>query len=307
MECNIFISCFNSYSITKDGKVYSKYEDKYLDVKVKNGFNEVLFSIGTGKNRITQWFRVDWLVALRFIPNPEGYNFIKHKNGINTDDNYTNLEWKQYCTEETCKELKGYRGKYIITNTGKIYNNFLGVEMKSRLIRGYPHVGLRIFDGETSAQKLFKVHRLVAEYFIPNPNNYPIVNHKDGNKQNAHYTNLEWCSYKDNTIHAVKTGLTKTSWTKELARVAITLIEDYDYSSSEVAELLHKSKQSVRYLYQQGYKNLGLIVNNNFVKKTSKYRKSKEVPNYYMQYITQLLKDNTVLNIENKSSIQCND
>lgn len=307
MECNIFISCFNSYSITKDGKVYSKYENKYLDVKVKNGFNEVLFSFGTGKERMVQWFRVDWLVALRFIPNPNGFNFIKHKNGINTDDNYSNLEWKQYCTEEECKEIDGYRGKYIITNTGKVYNNFLGIEMKTRLIQGYPHVGLRVFDGETSIQKLYKVHRLVAQYFIPNPNNLPVVNHIDGNKQNAHYTNLEWCSYKENSVHAIKTGLTKTSWTKELARVAITLIEDYDFSSLEVANLLNKSKSGVLYLYQYGYKNLGLTVKNNFVKKTSKYRKSKEIPDYYKQYITQLLKDNTVLNTENKSSVQCND
>lgn len=307
MDSNMFISCFNSYSITKDGKVYSKYENKYLDVKVKNGFNEVLFSLGTGKERMTQWFRMDWLVALRYIPNPNGFNFIKHKNGINTDDSVDNLEWKQYCTDEPCKEINGYRGKYIITNTGKVYNNFIGKEMKFRLIQGYPHVGLRVFDGKISTQKLYKIHRLVAEYFIPNPNNYPIVNHIDGNKQNSNYLNLEWCTYKQNSEHAVKTGLCKSTWTKELGRVAITLIEDYDFSMSEVADLLNKSKSTVMYLYQRGYENLGLTVNNKFVKKTSKYKKSKELPEYYKKYIIQLLKDNTVLNIENKGSIQCND
>lgn len=307
MDCNIFISCFNSYSITKDGKVYSKYENKYLDIKSKNGFNEVLFSFGTGKERFTQWFRIDWLVALRYIPNPNGYNFINHRNGINTDDNYLNLEWRQYCTDEPCEEIQGYRGKYIITNSGKVYNNFLGIEMKPRLIAGYPHVGLRVFDGEKSTQKLFKVHRLVAEYFIPNPNNYPVVNHIDGDKQNSHYTNLEWCSYKQNSVHAVKTGLVKTTWTRELGRVAITLIEDYNYSSSEVAKLLGKTKSTVMYLYQRGYKNLGLTVNNSFVRKTSKHIKSKKLPEYYKNYITQLLKDNTVLNTESKGSVQCND
>ena len=53
------------------------------------------------------------------------------------------------------------------------------------------------------------IHRLVAEEYIPNPNNYPIVNHLDGDKQNNHYTNLEWCTQKDNIIHSWKNGFSK--------------------------------------------------------------------------------------------------
>lgn len=51
------------------------------------------------------------------------------------------------------------------------------------------------------------VHRLVAEAFIPNPNNLPEVNHLDGNKANNNSTNLEWASYSENNIHAVYSGL----------------------------------------------------------------------------------------------------
>lgn len=307
MNCNVFISCFNNYSITKDGKIYSKYENKFLNTYERDGYNEVLFSFGTGKERFTQWFRVDWLVALRYVLNPEGYNFIKHIDSNTLNDNVNNLLWTKYCTDEECKEIKGYRGKYIITSSGKVFNNFTGSLMKPRLIQGYPHVGLRNYDGVTSTQKLYKVHRLVAEYFIPNPNNKPFVNHIDGNKTNSDVSNLEWATAQENCNHAVKTGLTKTSWNKELGRVAITLIEDYKWSSSEVAELLNKSKSSILYLYQKGYKNLGLTVKNDFVKKTSKYEKSIDIPDYYKQYITSLLKDNTVLNKETKESLQCND
>lgn len=307
MNCNVFISCYHSYSITPEGEVYSKYLDTYLKKYIRDGYYEVLFSFGTGKERLEQWLRVDWLVAMHYLINPNNYAHIKHLDGNPLNNNINNLKWVPFCTEENAKDIIGYRGKYIITDTGKVFNNYTGQLMKTRLIQGYPHVGLRVFDGKESKQKLFKVHRLVAEYFVSNPNNYPIVNHKDGNKLNAKASNLEWTTPKGNVDHAVRTGLIKASWTKELGAIAITLIEDYNWSSSEVANLLGKTKNSIRYLYQKGYINLGLTINNQFVRKTSKYEKSLEIPEYYRQYITNLLKDNTVLNEENKSSSQCND
>lgn len=51
------------------------------------------------------------------------------------------------------------------------------------------------------------IHRLLAQYFLPNPNNKPQINHIDGNKQNNCLSNLEWVTAKENAQHAVQTGL----------------------------------------------------------------------------------------------------
>lgn len=58
----------------------------------------------------------------------------------------------------------------------------------------------------SEGRKSYTGHKIVALHFVSNPNNYPIINHRDCNKQNNYFENLEWCTYKYNHAHAVKNG-----------------------------------------------------------------------------------------------------
>lgn len=90
--------------------------------------------------------------------------------------------------------------QYIIYPDGRVWSNKRNRFLSQSISHGYPVVGLRI-DKKT---KIYFVHRLVAETFIPNPNNYPVVNHIDENRKNNNYSNLEWVTYEQNDNHGTR-------------------------------------------------------------------------------------------------------
>lgn len=91
-------------------------------------------------------------------------------------------------TAEEIKQIEGYEG-YFVSNTGKVFSK--GKELRQYEIGGH----LCVYLYRNSAREKAYVHRLVAQAFIPNPNDYPVVNHKDENGLNNHYLNLEWCTH----------------------------------------------------------------------------------------------------------------
>jgi hypothetical protein len=104
------------------------------------------------------------------------------------------------------KQIEGYSGLYEIDIDGNIYSHHLH---KERLLKpGLMTSGYKmIFLKKDKKAKMFSIHRLLAIHFIPNPNNLPQVNHKDGNKLNNSIDNLEWCTQSHNIQHAYDTGL----------------------------------------------------------------------------------------------------
>ncbi len=111
-------------------------------------------------------------------------------------------------------DVVGHRNQYEVSSCGRIRSKdragINGRKLKAREIKqrvtrdGYYTVSLGATQVE---QKQCVVHRLVAIAFIPNPENKPQVNHKDGDKLNNSVDNLEWCTASENMIHAHKTGL----------------------------------------------------------------------------------------------------
>ena len=114
--------------------------------------------------------------------------------------------------EEEWRDIEGYEGRYQVSNLGRI-RSFKGQYSKNKIIilklcinnRGYSVVSL----SKNNKHKSYKVHRLVAQAFIPKIDNKSQINHINGNKQDNRVSNLEWCTYSENMYHAWETGLNK--------------------------------------------------------------------------------------------------
>ena len=106
---------------------------------------------------------------------------------------------------EVIKEIKGFEGRYTISNLGIVRSLLTGKEMKPYITKaGYARINLRY--AKCRDYKSLLVHRLVAMNFIPNPNKYLEINHKDCNRANNKVTNLEWCTRNENIKHSFELG-----------------------------------------------------------------------------------------------------
>lgn len=133
---------------------------------------------------------------------------------------------------EKWKDIPGYQGLYRISNYGRVLllerewitARWLTRHRPKRIAKQSASTNYyRVTLTKNGKQKSTDVHRLVAEAFIPNPENKRTVNHKDGNKLNNHISNLEWATYSENAKHAFRTNLRNQDGSKNPYSVTIEI------------------------------------------------------------------------------------
>jgi hypothetical protein len=145
------------------------------------------------------------------------------------------------------KPIVGFEGCYVVTSDGRIFSVRNGKYRERKLAMdrgGYLVVSL----WANNKNKQFKVHRLVAEAFIPNLKNKRCVNHKDGDKQNNSISNLEWVTHGENKHHAFSV-LGERHWMKDkhgALCIHHKVVEQIDPNTQEVIAVYNGAQEAYR-------------------------------------------------------------
>lgn len=136
------------------------------------------------------------------------------------------------------KDIKGFEGFYAATEDGRVWSyrrkKFINATINNT---GYYTVSLCV----NSTRKTFLLHRLMAETFLNNPENYPIVNHKDENKYNNCIDNLEWCSYSYNNSYGKAAEDRKEKKSKKVYCIELDKTFDSQKEAEKELDIKHIS------------------------------------------------------------------
>ena len=153
--------------------------------------------------------------------------------------------------------VKDYEGAYEVNEIGEVFSLDRTVMGKDGVLYPFkerklavtinPQTGYKTYslwrDGKGTT---FTAHRLVATAFVNNPEGYTVVNHLDGDKLNNHYTNLEWCTAANNTLHAIDTGLRR--YTNRLSYEEFVECLDCIIAGETYAELCERIPYKVPFI-----------------------------------------------------------
>lgn len=170
---------------------------------------------------------------------------------------------------EEWRDCIGFEGCYAVSNLGRVksldrvlkHKTHGTWHIKERLLKpGYvgpgKYLGVSFHLGNGEMEN-HKVHRLVAEAFIPKVEGKDFINHIDGNKQNNTVENLEWCTPKENSDHAWRTGLCKNVITCK-ARAVVNVETDEHFSSiAEAEQAYHVASGAIQHAIRRGTRSCG--------------------------------------------------
>ena len=146
-------------------------------------------------------------------------------------------------SNEIWRDIAGYEGLYKVSTEGNIKSI-----KRNKLLSLYTnHGGYKKVDlCKNNTRKHYSVHRLVAQAFIPNPDNLPQVNHKDEDKSNNCVSNLEWITHKDNCIYGTRLERMSKTRSKPIIQLSLdgTFIREWD-STREAAKFIGCFRQNI--------------------------------------------------------------
>ena len=181
---------------------------------------------------------------------------------------------------EEWKPIIDYENLYMISNLGrvkKLENQVTQKDLKGNIYtRTFPEKILKERNNKTdyitvglntnSTSKTFRIHRLVAIHFIPNPENKPEVNHINGIKSDNRLENLEWCTSAENSKHALETELTKIQYGSETTNSKLTekevleirkLKETTNMTSTEIGKLFGVNQPAIsKIIHRKTWKHI---------------------------------------------------
>lgn len=159
--------------------------------------------------------------------------------------------------KEIWKDVKEFEGLYQVSNFGRVKSLNYNHTGKGRVLNPYVdntgYCQVSLYKNGKMYQK--QIHRFVAETFIPNPNNLECVNHINGIKTDNRIENLEWCTRKENIIHALKNGLKKEYCTKKKPIHCLELNIEFE-SMSEAARYFNCSYSAIQHTLKGKTKQL---------------------------------------------------
>lgn len=237
------VTGFPNYEISNTGKIDKIGITKRIPVKVNSRGNYVYASLSYAPYKSRQ-VNVKWILNQCFSDH------------IYSDESVDNLEG------EVWKDVVGWEDSYEVSNLGRIRTKNrlrkgkndsdaqVSVHIKESYIDadGYERISLY----QDSKTKLAGVHRLVAEAFIPNPDNLPQVNHIDGDKSNNNSNNLQWVTNEQNIRHSIEKGSRDSQkHQKRVERVSdhkqfesiFKLSDEIDFDYKTLLQYFRKSSQ----------------------------------------------------------------
>lgn len=251
------------YFISNTGNLYKN--DTKLSKLIMNERNYA--SLIVNNKRCS--YRLDYMVAYTFLGMRSDAIRLIHLDNNTLNDNLNNLVWYR-----KCDVIKEYQDLAIIEPDGSIieqwkpciteYNMNLGYEVSNlgmvrdkdhNLVQLYENHGYRVFyylDEKFAKQTRVKsVHRAVAEAFLPNPNNYPLVNHLDGNKLNDVAFNLEWSNNGMNSEHAYLQNLnTHSIYSYYQIDTVCKLLAKNDITHVQIAHMTGVDRKTISDIYR---------------------------------------------------------